>query len=181
MYDFKNFHQHCLSLSQEQFCKKFPKPILVIGKRPKPQYEKKVDLMRTQAITTYNSPLVFRGFRLGYPPKYKCLVYCFDQRKTVTIGRTNNNDITLRDDSVSKAHAYFKSRSTFTGFFLQKNKETWNVVDMGSENGTFVNGEFLEENDSHIVEDKTNIVFGAYYFATFFMPKSCYEYIRSLS
>ena len=180
MYDFENFRQHSRSLSLDQFIKKFPKPILIIEKRPKIQYEKNVNLMRTQTIPTANSFVRFQGFHPGSPPKYKALVYCFDNKKTITIGRTNNNDITLRDDSVSKAHAYFKNKSTFTGFFLQRNKELWSIVDMGSENGTFIDGDFLEENESQTVEDKSSIVIGAYYFATFFHPKTCYEYLQSL-
>ncbi|BBM83628.1 FHA domain-containing protein [Candidatus Uabimicrobium amorphum] len=180
MYDFENFRQHVRSLSLSQFVKKFPKPILIIEKRPKIQHEKNVNLMRTQTISTAGSLLRFQGFRLGSPPQYKALVYCFDNKKTITIGRTNNNDITLRDDSVSKAHAYFKNKSTFTGFFLQRNKELWNLVDMGSENGTFINGDFLEENESQTVDDGASIVIGAYYYATFFLPKTCYEYLQSL-
>ncbi|MEO8295513.1 MAG: FHA domain-containing protein [Gemmatimonadota bacterium] len=48
----------------------------------------------------------------------------------VNIGRADYNDIILADDSVSTAHAK-----------LQRREGVWTLVDLGSTNGTFVDGE----------------------------------------
>ncbi|MCU1385909.1 MAG: putative rane protein [Acidobacteria bacterium] len=54
----------------------------------------------------------------------------FELAKPVgTIGRAKHNDIHLRDDSVSNAHAT-----------LLRKGEAWYIVDLRSANGTFVNG-----------------------------------------
>jgi pSer/pThr/pTyr-binding forkhead associated (FHA) protein len=49
---------------------------------------------------------------------------------TVRLGRTTENDVTIDDEFISSAHLEF--RSTDDG---------WEVVDLGSRNGTFVDGE----------------------------------------
>jgi hypothetical protein len=48
----------------------------------------------------------------------------------VNIGRADYNDIVLADESVSTAHAK-----------LQRREGVWMLVDLGSTNGTFVDGE----------------------------------------
>jgi hypothetical protein len=47
----------------------------------------------------------------------------------ITIGRTPNNDVVLRDATVSRLHAFFRSRD-----------EGWRIADGGSKNGTFLDG-----------------------------------------
>jgi hypothetical protein len=51
----------------------------------------------------------------------------------ITIGRTQNNDIVLKDITVSRFHTFFR----------QKN-DAWTVCDAGSKNGTFLNGDQLK-------------------------------------
>jgi pSer/pThr/pTyr-binding forkhead associated (FHA) protein len=51
----------------------------------------------------------------------------------VNIGRAEYNDIVLADESVSTAHAK-----------LQRREGVWTLVDLGSTNGTFVDGEQLQ-------------------------------------
>ena len=55
-------------------------------------------------------------------------------RHVLTIGRTPSNDIVLPDTSVSKAHAQ-----------LVQEEEGWRIVDLESTNGTWVNGERVDE------------------------------------
>ena len=47
----------------------------------------------------------------------------------ITVGRTPNNDIVLRDSTVSRLHAFFKHRG-----------DRWEVADGGSKNGTSLDG-----------------------------------------
>lgn len=51
----------------------------------------------------------------------------------ITIGRTPNNDVVLRDVTVSRFHAYFRNRG-----------QAWFVADAGSRNGSEVGGAALE-------------------------------------
>jgi hypothetical protein len=51
----------------------------------------------------------------------------------ITIGRTPNNDVELRDVTVSRFHAYFRQRG-----------DKWLVADAGSRNGSALSGAPLE-------------------------------------
>ncbi len=51
----------------------------------------------------------------------------------ITIGRTPNNDIVLRDATVSRLHAFFRQR-----------EQLWIVADAGSKNGSRLDGAQLE-------------------------------------
>ncbi len=51
----------------------------------------------------------------------------------ITVGRTANNDIVLRDVTVSRLHAFFRHRD-----------KKWVVADGGSKNGTRLDGVALE-------------------------------------
>src|SRR5579871_3845922 len=57
----------------------------------------------------------------------------------ITVGRTANHDVVLRDPSVSKFHAHFKLRPS--GLYL---------VDAGSTRGTFVDGKRLWPRDTQL-------------------------------
>jgi hypothetical protein len=51
----------------------------------------------------------------------------------ITVGRTPNNDIVLRDVTVSRFHAYFRQRG-----------DKWIIADAGSKNGSELEGVPLE-------------------------------------
>ena len=51
----------------------------------------------------------------------------------ITVGRTPNNDVVVRDSTVSRLHAFFKHKDG-----------RWTVADGGSKNGTRLDGEPLE-------------------------------------
>jgi hypothetical protein len=50
----------------------------------------------------------------------------------ITIGRTPNNDVVLKDSTVSRLHVFFRHRGA-----------TWQIADGGSKNGTFLDGKPL--------------------------------------
>ncbi len=55
-------------------------------------------------------------------------------RERVSVGRRTSNDIALAwDEQVSRDHAE-----------LTHDRAGWSLVDLGSRNGSFVNGEFLQ-------------------------------------
>lgn len=68
----------------------------------------------------------------------------------VTVGRATNNDIVLRDASVSKLHAWFS---------LHEERE-FSVADAGSTNHTAVNGNRLEPRRLRLLVECDRIEFG---------------------
>ena len=64
----------------------------------------------------------------------------------VTIGRLSSNDIILSDPNVSRRHAE-----------LRREAAGWMVVDLGSTNGTLVNGKLAKE---HRLEDGDRLTLG---------------------
>jgi pSer/pThr/pTyr-binding forkhead associated (FHA) protein len=67
-------------------------------------------------------------------------------RAPVTIGRLSTNDVVLADPNVSRRHAELRREDT-----------GWLLVDLGSTNGTLVNGKLAKE---HTLSDGDRIAFG---------------------
>jgi hypothetical protein len=68
----------------------------------------------------------------------------------ITVGRTSNHDVVLRDITVSKFHAWFKEEGG-----------RWVVVDAGSRNGTRVDGRALSAREPAKVGPGSRVVFGS--------------------
>ena len=68
----------------------------------------------------------------------------------VTIGQSAQNDVVIPDDSVSRTHAK-----------LEYDAGGWHVTDLGSTNGSFLNGDRLEPNVATPLPYGANIRFGA--------------------
>jgi phage tail-like protein len=71
----------------------------------------------------------------------------------VTIGRTPNNTLVLGDQSVSRQHAEIRLDPRGLGPVL---------TDLGSANGTFVNGERLAPNQPLLLRDGTTVAIGSF-------------------
>jgi hypothetical protein len=67
-------------------------------------------------------------------------------RAPATIGRLSNNDVVLSDSNVSRRHAE-----------LRQDGGRWMLVDLGSTNGTLVNGKLAKE---HALDDGDRLTFG---------------------
>lgn len=68
----------------------------------------------------------------------------------ITIGRARNNDIVIRSPEISKLHAAL----------VVVAKDAWQIVDMGSTNGTKLNGDKLPANRPVSVENGDVISLG---------------------
>ncbi len=93
--------------------------------------------------------LVLAKFSLDGVPKEITLRFIAGQR--VRVGRTRENDLEIKNDSVSKDHAalYFSPTGEFS------------VSDVGSSNGTFINKERLAYGKAFPVGDGDMVEFGS--------------------
>jgi hypothetical protein len=116
---------------EERFKHKYPHSFLVLRYSP-PDDTEDVDL---QTVETKLSDF-------DYEEKRKPVVKVVPLEKSnrnafktkITVGRAKNNDVIIRASKISKVHAAFVV-----------GKDDWQLMDMGSVNGTVVNGERLEK------------------------------------
>lgn len=85
----------------------------------------------------------------------------------IGVGRARNADVPLALARISKYHAYF-SRDA---------KGVWHVTDAGSTNGTFVDGQKVQERLPHAVQNGQEVAFGPYRFA-FYSPEGFLEVVK---
>jgi len=109
------------------------------------------DLSATRAVSSLTAD------RLGMANERKAELVVLDERgeakdrisitkAPVSVGRMSTNDIVLSDSNVSRRHAE-----------LRNDGGRWTVADLGSTNGTLVNGKLAKE---HQLNDGDKITFG---------------------
>lgn len=86
----------------------------------------------------------------------------------ITVGRMPGNDIVLEDVTVSRTHAGLR-REPLTG--------GWSVLDLGSHNGTFLDGVLIVPGRSMPLMDRSRVRFGDVE-VTFFQPTGFEQYVR---
>jgi hypothetical protein len=87
----------------------------------------------------------------------------------ITIGRTENNDITLVSAQVSKFHAFVVEEGGAVMF-----------CDAGSSNGTSIEGEKLEDRVRTRLECGTKVLLADQIELTFYTPSGLYNHLRSV-
>jgi hypothetical protein len=87
----------------------------------------------------------------------------------ITVGRTENNDLVIPDEQVSKFHAFFR----LVGDRIE-------LSDAGSRNGTFVGGRRLEARGASApIQMRDKFAFGAIEFQLL-DARGCWEWLRQL-
>jgi hypothetical protein len=89
----------------------------------------------------------------------------------ITLGRTENNDVVLSDNSVSRFHAYFMKEAR---------TQQWKLVDAESKNGTWLNSLKLDPNKQVAVADNAKLKFGDVEL-TFLLPDSFLALVKKMS
>ena len=89
----------------------------------------------------------------------------------IFVGRAPTNDIVLANPSVSKSHLRFIS--------IPQTKH-YQLVDMFSSNGTYLNGKKINPFEKRQVEDHDEISFGTEYQLLYYSPQVFYEMIIDL-
>jgi hypothetical protein len=91
---------------------------------------------------------------------------------TITIGRVPINDIVLHNSTVSKSHAHLH---------VHPSGQPCYVVDVGSTNGTSVNGSLLKPYEKYQLSDHDEISFGPQMRLVYFAPSSFMTFLKSLT
>lgn len=91
---------------------------------------------------------------------------------TVTIGRAPINDIVLYNSTVSKSHAHLH---------VHPSGHPCYVVDVGSKNGTRVNGRLLKPHEKYQLSDHDEISFGPQMRLVYFAPPAFMTFLKSLT
>ena len=89
----------------------------------------------------------------------------------IFLGRAPTNDIVLAGVSVSKSHAQI-THIADTG--------RYQIADMFSSNGTYMNGEKIHPFEEHQLNDHDQISLGPHYHLIYHSPQALYELLASL-
>lgn len=90
-----------------------------------------------------------------------------DGSAMITLGRTNNNDLVLPDERVSKFHGYF-----------QRSGEGWTFTDAGSTNGTCIDGSPIVPMRPYPLEAGATLLLSSEVTLVFLLPGQVVRLIR---
>ena len=164
--DFEKLARKARSMDEADFVAAYPRPALRVVYRgdgvadPEAQSQSGVQLLtvavKSVGILRYLSRVAFVAKRPGAPFAH-----------LISIGRSNNNDITLAVESVSKVHGY-----------LVVEDERFRFTDHGSTNGSKLNGHALETSKKYTLEDGDVLHLGLEAALEFLPPSSLYRKLR---
>jgi hypothetical protein len=90
----------------------------------------------------------------------------------ITVGRSSNNDVVLKFQTVSKFHAYFTT---------EDNGKRHTLTDAGSTNGCTLNKRPMGEGEKVALTDGDTVNFGGDLPFTFFLTESLHRYLPVLA
>jgi len=173
MDDFLDFIMEAMDASEEEFCRNFPDPFLLVdfeGIRPKGELETALRHRQAFAETVAGLPVGLQRIR----DDKICTVTKTKDANTspdIEVGRSPDNDIVLDYPRVSKHHATI----------LHDESKGYILRDAGSTNGTVVNEKKLEKLREVPLGDGDRIEFGGDFLATFYTPVGLFAYINQLA
>jgi hypothetical protein len=119
---------------EQSFKNRYPHPFLVVVFMPPEESEQEEHRTRKANLSEY----IPRGGRLSGMkaiPLVKTSRNVFSSK--ITVGRATNNDVIIRAQMISKAHATF----------VLDDGDRVKLMDMGSANGTMLNGKKLKKRE----------------------------------
>ena len=158
----------CVKLDRERFVQQLDAPVLIAEQRRAGftftadqtrliKREKKTPLARDLIRAGNQLPILeVRQHQLGPPGQ-------------VRVGRSQENDLIIKDDTVSSRHAVFQKNDR-TG--------TYDLHDLASMNGTWVNASRLVVGKSVVLFDGDVLGFGDIVFL-FFYPAGLYDVLKA--
>ncbi len=158
---FSVFVENHGSWSRDRFLEEITTPFLLISGTPLPEFKGQI---MTQAVSTVE--LKAEAARVRIAP----LVKRADSNSftmMITLGRTDNNDVTLKHTMISKFHAYFRQLGG-----------SWTLSDAGSLNGTTIDGRRLPPERALPVRSGNRIVVGGAVAVQFLEPADLYDAVQ---
>lgn len=165
--DFETLARQARSMDEAEFIAAYPRPALRVVYRgdgladAEAPDQSGVQLLtvnvKSVGILRYLSRVAFVAKRPGVPFAH-----------LISIGRSNNNDITLAVESVSKVHGY-----------LVVEDGRFRFTDHGSTNGSRLNGHSLETNKKYTMEDGDVLHLGLEAALEYLTPSSLYRKLRT--
>lgn len=151
------------SWSRERFLEAFKTPYLLISGTPVPEVEGQI---MTQAVST--KELEAEAARVRIAPLVK-RANSNSFTMMITLGRTDNNDVTLKHTMISKFHAYFRHLGG-----------QWVLSDSGSLNGTTIDGRRLPPERAFPIKSRSRIVVGGAVAVEFLEPADLFDVVQLL-
>lgn len=163
-------------LGPQKFLELHPDPVLLKGQRV-PSSTKRLFLLKT---VTGESPETLDGAdsATGCDEMLAARVIPIKKRDRsspghmIFLGRSPNNDVVFQNTMVSKLHAYFCQ---------VPGDRVYQVVDMDSTNGTFVNGKRLLPSVKKTLRDADEVAFGPEMRLTFFTGSAFCKLLQKLN
>ena len=147
----KELARELLTKGEEAFRQRYSHPFLVLMQEPASDDEwvdpQTVETSITELVTRVEQGPVLEVVRI-----VKSSRNVFGSK--ITVGRAKNNDIIIRASKISKLHAAF----------IPASKNKYKLQDMGSSNGTSINGVRLKAKESKLLKSKDEIVMWRYVF-----------------
>jgi pSer/pThr/pTyr-binding forkhead associated (FHA) protein len=166
--DFEKLARQARAMDEAEFVAAFPRPALHVvyrgdGIADAPASDRSgVQLLtvavKSAGILRYLSRVAFVAKRPGVPFAH-----------LISVGRSNNNDITIAVESVSKVH----------GYLVVEDDERFRFTDHASTNGSKLNGHPLEKNKKYSLADGDVLHLGLEVALEFLLPASLYRRARS--
>jgi translation elongation factor P/translation initiation factor 5A len=135
----------------DSFKNRYPHPFLVVVFVPPEESDAEEHRTRKASLSDY----IPRGGRLSGMkaiPLVKTSRNVFSSK--ITVGRATNNDVIIRAQMISKAHATF----------ILDDGNRIKLMDMGSANGTMINGKKLRKREMAAVTSGDTITFWRFVF-----------------
>lgn len=173
MEDFLDFIMEAMDAEEEDFCRRFPDPFLLVefeGIQPVGELDTSVGYRRGFADTLTGLPVGLERIK----DDKLCIVRKAGEAAedpSVHVGRAPDNDIVLDYPRVSKRHALLV-RTDEGGYAIQ---------DAGSTNGTSLNDRRLDPGEKAPLANGDKLEFGGDFYATFYTPEGLFSYINRLA
>lgn len=158
---FSQFADEYKEWTRERFLQAFKTPYLLISGTPVPDVDGQI---MTQVAKT--AELKAEAARVRVAPVVK-RADSNSFTMMITLGRTDNNDLTLKHTMISKFHAYFRHLG-----------DSWTLSDAGSLNGTALDGRRLPPERSMPIKSGARIVLGGAVAIQFLEPNDLYDAVQ---
>lgn len=159
------FVEDARELEWDDFYKKYDHFVLVIVPTSGSALEKSSTSRHASLSKAESRPPVDSRYRVGILQKR----LGNPLNAFISVGRATTNDIVISDIEVSKVHAFFERNES----------GHWTIRDNRSTNGTYVNGERIDQDERTLIKSSDAIKIGPGVSTVFFDPGDFYQFLKS--